>query len=565
MTSADRGPSAGDGPRPPAPPPERLAHRQVVTVLSGLMLGMFLAALDQTVVLTALRTIADDLDAASAQAWITTAYLITATVSTPLYGKLADIHGRRPLYIAAITLFAAGSLLCGCATSLPQLAVFRGVQGLGGGGLMSLAMTVIADITTPRERGRYQGWFTAVFGGASVLGPLVGGLLAGAGDPAGVAGWRWIFLLNVPLSALALAVLLRVLRQVPHRPVRHRLDHPGALALVVGVVPLLLVAERGRDLGWTSPTALTLYAASAAGWTAFALLERRAGPAALLPPALLRIRTFRLGVLLHFCAAIGMFGAMAALPLYLQLARGMDPAAAGLAMLPSTAANVAVTLAVGRLVAHVGRPKPALVAGLGSLAAGLLVFSTLHPDSPPWYLALGLVLLGAGLGAAQQTMTTLAQSDVPRADMGAATAGVNFSRSIGGTLGTAAFLSLVFAFAADGVTARVASTLRDPALRHLAEDPANAETLAAVTRPDGTVDLEDTAFLGRLPSALARPFLEGYLDGLHAAFLLGTATALLACVLAATRVPDVTLADTPPPPSGDAPVKPPSGTSPQGA
>ncbi|MCS0634769.1 MFS transporter [Streptomyces sp. LP05-1] len=544
MTSADavrRDPRRPEG--DPADPGARLTHRQVMTVMSGLMLGMFLGALDQTVVSAALRTVADDLHGLTAQAWVTTAYLITGTISTPLYGKLSDIHGRRVVYVWAIVLFTAGSLLCACATSIHQLAVFRGIQGLGGGGLMSLAMTVIADITSPRERGRYQGWFMAVFGGSSIIGPVIGGVFAGAGTLLGITGWRWIFLINVPLAAVALAVIVRVLRRLPHQPVPHRLDYGGAAALAVGVVPLLVVAEQGRAWGWVSPVTLALGVLGVVGLVAFVLVERRMGEAALLPLQLFRVRSFRLGTLLHFGMAIGMFGAMTTLPLYLQLAKGMSPMSAGLALLPTTVANVAVTLTVGRLLARTGRVKPCLVAGIGCFTAALLVFATLRADSPLWYVSVGLVLMGAGLGASLQSMTTLAQSEVPRSDMGAATAAVNFFRSNGGTVGAAAFLSVLFSLAGTWISERLATALRDGPVRRLAEEPENARLLSGVLRPDGGVDLEDSAFLRDLPAPLARPFLEGYVSAMQVAFLAGAAVTLLAFLVAVSRVPDLRLSD----------------------
>ncbi|MGW2489004.1 MDR family MFS transporter [Streptomyces sp. NPDC001606] len=522
--------------------PARLTHRQITTVLSGLVLGMFLAALDQTVVSSALRTIADDLHGLTAQAWVTTAYLITATLATPLYGKLSDIHGRRRVYLVALALFAAGSLLCGGAGSIYELAAFRAVQGLGGGGLMSLAMTIVADITTPRERGRYQGWFMAVFGGASIVGPLVGGAFADRATLLGIAGWRWIFLINVPLTAVAAVTIVRVLR-FPHRRVRHRLDHLGALALAVGLVPLLTVAEQGRSWGWGSPRALLMYGVGALGLAGFAVVERRMGDAALLPPRLFRIRAFRLGVGLHFVVGVAMFGAMTTLPLYLQLVRGLSPMGAGLASLPTVAANLAVTLLVGRLIARTGRFKVHLVAGAGSLTAALLVFATLGVDSPLWHAALGMALLGAGLGASMQTLTTLAQSEVPRADMGAATASVNFFRSNGGTVGTAAFLSVLFSTAAGKIAGRLAEARHDPAYRRLLEQPDTAHALASVVRPGGGVELEDSAFLRALDPAAARPFLEGYVSSMRLVFLVGAAVSLVAFLLAAWRVPDLTLAD----------------------
>ncbi|RDG38797.1 MDR family MFS transporter [Streptomyces corynorhini] len=522
--------------------PARLEHRQIVTVLSGLMLGMFLAALDQTVVSSALRTIADDLHGLTAQAWVTTAYLVTGTIATPLYGKLSDIYGRRPVYLCAILLFAAGSLLCGFATSIYELAAFRAVQGLGGGGLMSLAMTIIADLTSPRERGRYQGYITAVFAGASIAGPLVGGIFAGQATLLGLAGWRWIFLLNVPLAALAVVVILRVLH-VPHQPVRHRLDYGGALALAVGIVPLLVIAEQGRTWGWLSGPALAAYGTGLTGLVLFVLIERRMGDAALLPPRLFRIRAFRLGAVLHFVVGIAMFGTMTTLPLYLQLVKGMSPMAAGLATLPTVVANVSVTLLVGRLMSRTGKFKTHLVLGIGSLTLSLVVFATLRADSPLWYVAIGMLFMGAGLGAAMQTITTLAQSEVPRGDMGAATAAVNFFRSNGGTVGAAAFLSLLFSLAGTRITERLTTAFAEPAFRRITEEPGNARALDGVLRADGTVDLRDSAFLRALDPRAAQPFLEGYVSAMQVVFLTGAAVGLTAFAIAAWRVPDTRLSD----------------------
>ena len=541
VTSRDATPrDTADGPRDEPEAPARLTHRQVVTVLSGLMLGMFLAALDQTVVSTALRTIADDLHGLTAQAWVTTAYLVAGTIATPLYGKLSDIYGRRPVYLCAIVLFTVGSLLCGFATSIYELAAFRAVQGLGGGGLMSLAMTIIADITSPRERGRYQGYITAVFAGSSVVGPLAGGVFAERGTLLGLDGWRWIFLINVPLAALAIVVILRVLH-VPHEPVRHRLDYGGAAALAVGIVPLLVIAEQGRTWGWASPRALALYAVGLVGLVVFVLLERRMGDAALVPLRLFRIKAFRLGSVLHFVVGIGMFGAMTMLPLYLQLAQGMSPIRAGLATLPTVVANVTVTLVVGRLMSRTGKFKVHLVAGIGSLTVAMVIFATLRVDSPLWYVSIGMLFMGAGLGAAMQTITTLAQSEVPRRDMGAATASVNFFRSNGGTVGAAAFLSIFFSLAGSRIGERLTAAFQEPSFRRLTEEPTNAGALEGVLQADGGVNLEDSAFLHTLDSRVAMPFLEGYVSALQVVFLTGAAVTLIAFVIAAWRVPDTKL------------------------
>src|SRR6201991_2294695 len=222
------------------------------------MLGMFLAALDQTIVASAIRTIGDDLHARSVQAWVTTAYLITATISTPLYGKLSDIYGRKRFFLAAITIFVIGSAACSFATSMYMLAGFRAFQGLGAGGLFSLALAIVGDIVPPRERARYQGYFLAVFGTASVLGPVVGGFLAGQSTIAGIAGWRWVFLVNVPIGLVALVVVSKVLH-LPHSRNEHRIDWWGAVTITVGLVPLLIIAEQGQQWGWSSVRALVCY------------------------------------------------------------------------------------------------------------------------------------------------------------------------------------------------------------------------------------------------------------------------------------------------------------------
>jgi len=229
--------------------PAGLTHKQIQTILIGLMAGMLLAALDQTIVSTSIRTIADDLHGLSAQAWVTTAYLITSTVTTPLYGKLSDIYGRRPMFITAISIFVFGSILCTFATSMYELAAFRAIQGIGAGGLFSMALAILADIAPPRERAKYQGYFLAVFGMSSVIGPLVGGFFAGTSTILGITGWRWVFLVNVPIGIAALLIVLRVLH-IPHIRHDHRIDWWGAAALIIGLVPLLIVAEQGREWGW---------------------------------------------------------------------------------------------------------------------------------------------------------------------------------------------------------------------------------------------------------------------------------------------------------------------------
>src|SRR5690242_9224554 len=272
------------------PRPAQLSHRQILVILSGLLLGMFLAALDQTIVGTSIRTIADDLNGLSLQAWATTAYLITATITTPLYGKLSDLYGRKPFFLTAIVLFLIGSALSAASRSMYELAGFRAVQGLGAGGLFSLALAILGDIVSPRERARYQGYFLAVFGTSSVLGPVIGGFFAGQASLLGVSGWRWVFLVNVPIGIAALVVVSRTLH-LHHTRLDHRIDWWGAVTLSVGLVPLLLVAEQGRDWGWGSGRSIACYVVGAVGVVAFLLVERMMKDEALLPLTLFQNRT----------------------------------------------------------------------------------------------------------------------------------------------------------------------------------------------------------------------------------------------------------------------------------
>lgn len=302
-----------------------LDHKEIVPILIGLMTGMFLAALDQTIVATAIRTIGDELQGLSIQAWVTTAYLITSTVTTPLYGKLSDIFGRKPLFIWAISLFIAGSAMSAFATDMLSLAAFRAVQGLGAGGLFTLALAIIGDIVPPRERSKYQAYFIAVFGTSSVLGPVIGGFLAGQETLLGLDGWRWIFFVNVPLGAIALYVVNKTLHIPNFTRVNHRLDWSGAAALTTTLVPILLVAQEGRIWGWTGTNSLICYAISTFGLVWFITAERKIGDEALLPLRLFKDKTFSTITFINVITGVGMFGGLAVLPLYLQIVGGAPP------------------------------------------------------------------------------------------------------------------------------------------------------------------------------------------------------------------------------------------------
>jgi EmrB/QacA subfamily drug resistance transporter len=412
-------------------------HRQIVTVIVGLMVGMFLAALDQTVVSTAIRVIADDLQGYDLQAWATTAFLITSTISTPLYGKLSDMYGRRPFYLFAIAVFVLGSALCGLAWSMYSLAAFRAIQGIGAGGLMSLALAIIGDLVPPRQRAKYQGYFMAVFGTSSVLGPVVGGFLAGQSSLLGVTGWRWIFFINVPLGFLAFAVVSRVLH-LPHERREHRIDWPGALALITALVPLLIVAEQGRTWGWTSPAALACYGIGLAGLAAFLQAERSYGDNALLPLRLFGNRSFTVAGMGSIVMGAGMFGGLLLLPQYLQIVQGSSPTVAGLQMIPLVAGIMAGAMGSGIGIARTGRYKIFPLTGVVLMVVALVALSmVVDADASVWSLVPFMVLMGLGLGLNMQPVILAVQNAVSPREMGVATSSVTFFRQMGGSIGTA--------------------------------------------------------------------------------------------------------------------------------
>ncbi|MGN5380851.1 MDR family MFS transporter [Streptomyces lasalocidi] len=406
-----------------------------MTILSGLMLGMFLAALDQTIVSTSIRTIADDLHGLSSQAWVTTAYLITSTISTPLYGKLSDIYGRKPFFLAAISIFIVGSAACSFATSMTELAAFRAFQGIGAGGLMALALAIIGDIVPPRERARYQGYMLAMFGSSSVLGPLIGGFLAGRGSILAITGWRWVFLVNVPVGIIALFVVAKVLN-LPHTRRDHRIDWWGALTIAIGVVPLLLVAEQGQDWGWGSTKSLVCYGVGAVGLIVWVLVERAMGEEALIPMRLFRSAVFSKMSLLSVLVGMGMFGGMMMVPLYLQIVKGVSPTKSGLLMLPLMVGMIAGTIVVGRIIQQTGKYKIFPVIGTALIIAALLLFhyrvewNTALPETMAY-----MALFGIGLADCMQILTLAVQNAVEPKDMGVATASATFFRQMGGTAG----------------------------------------------------------------------------------------------------------------------------------
>jgi len=523
-----------------------MSHREILLVLVGLMAGMFLSALDQSVVGTAMRTIADDLNGLELQAWVTTAYLITSTISTPIYGKLGDIFGRRRLFIIAIAIFVAGSALSALSGSMLELAGWRAVQGIGAGGLFSLAITVLSDIVPPRERARYQGYTMAVFATSSVLGPVVGGLFADAGMILGIEGWKWIFLINVPIGAVALYLVWKFLH-VPHTPVNHRIDWFGATTIIMAVVPMLLVAENGRDWGWGSATALTYFAVSAIGIVLFIIAERRAGEEAILPLKLFSSRTFTMTTILGVIVGVGMFGGMMTLPLLLQIVSGVGATESGLLMLPMVLGMMSASIISGTVTGKTGQYKIFMSTGTGMLMLGYISLFGYQYDTPIWVISISMVVIGMGLGQLMQTLTLAAQNAVPAKDIGVATSSTMFFRQMGGTLGVAVFISILFNRLPDAIASalkvpEVQTGMADAGKEYLgglltgkydANNP-NVQFLKdSIANPAGVGERlnGDSSFLATLDPRLARPFLMGFADSAVTVFIAAAAVVAIAFVM----------------------------------
>ncbi|MBV9659761.1 MAG: MFS transporter [Acidimicrobiales bacterium] len=420
---------------PTSPSYSSYSHRQIMLIMSGLGLGLLLAALDQTIVSTALTRISQDFHRLDLYAWVVTSYLLTSTASTPLYGKISDQFGRKRIFQAAIVIFLGGSVLSGLAQNMYQLIIFRGLQGLGAGGLMTLALAIIGDVIPPRERGRYQGYFGAVFTLSSVVGPLVGGFLVDA------ASWRWVFYVNIPVGAVALVVINRVLK-MDHRSSRSKIDVVGSF-LIVGGVSLVLVAV--QQAGSATRVTGTTWAYAIPGLlliAAFIWWERRAAEP-IIPLHLFRLRVFSVVNVIAFIAGTAMFGALLFLPQYLQTVRGVSPTVSGLRMIPMLIGVLLSSITSGRLVSRIGRYKIFIVAGTAILTLGLGLMSLITVSTGAWQLAGMMFVIGLGMGLFMQILVLAVQNTVPYQYMGVGTASTTFFRTLGGAVGAAVLNAVV--------------------------------------------------------------------------------------------------------------------------
>jgi len=510
--------------------PGEYTHKQIVTILMGLLLGMFLGALDQSIVSTSIRTIADDLHGLDAQAWVTTAYLITSTITTPIYGKLGDLWGRKKLFMFAISVFIVGSVLCTFSTSMYELAAFRAFQGLGAGGLFTLVLAIVGDIVSPRERAKYTGYFMATFGSSSVLGPVIGGLFAGADSILGVTGWRWVFLVNVPIGILALVVVFRTLH-VHHEKRQAKIDWRGAGALVICLVPWLTVAEQGESWGWGSGRALACFVIGAVGLVMFVVAEAMTKDDALIPLRLFKIRAASVTIVASVIVGMGLFGGMMMLPLYLQIVHGATPTESGLLMLPMVVGMMSASLVTGRLISRTGRPRMFPIFGSLLMAVGMFLLTRITADSHLWLVMIFMLVVGYGVGNCMQPLILTVQSAVPPREIGVATASATFFRQIGGTIGVAVFLSVLFST----VGANIGDAFHDegPAIQQAVRqgdftpNPLDKQVLSGDPRITAEFN-KDSSIINEMSPRVAHPFKVGFSESVTHVFWIVAGIGILA-------------------------------------
>jgi|tagenome__1003787_1003787.scaffolds.fasta_scaffold20877930_2 EmrB/QacA subfamily drug resistance transporter len=422
---------------------ETRSQREILVAFGAIMLATLLSALDQTIVATALPEIADDLNGFGDLSWVVTAYLLATTVTVPLYGKLSDLYGRRRLFVVSITIFLVGSALCGLAQSIGQLIAFRALQGIGAGGLIPLSQAAIADLFSPRERGRYQGYIGAMWATAAVAGPLLGGTLTDS------ASWRWIFLINLPLGLAALVVVVKTMR-IQHVPREHTIDYGGAAALTVGVTAILLAcAWGGTSYAWNSAEVIAAGLIGVAGLAVFAWLERRVTEP-LLPLDLFRGRTFSVSTAAALLIGGVLFGITIYVPVYVQRVLGSSATSSGVVLIPLSFGWVLASFASGQYISRTGRYKAFPIIGSLLVLAGCILLALLDGDSSRVIVTLDLTVVGLGMGTMFQTFVIATQNRVDMTEIGVATAAIQFFRSMGGSLAVAGLGALLTARLAVG-------------------------------------------------------------------------------------------------------------------
>ena len=497
-----------------------LTHREILVVLSGLMTGMLLAALDQTIVSTALKNIVEDFNGLNHYTWVITAYLLTSTASTPLYGKISDLYGRRPVFQFAIITFLIGSFLAGASQNMTQLIFTRALQGLGAGGLMALTFVIIGDIVSPRERGKYQGYFGAVWGLSSVAGPLLGGFFSDNATILGISGWRWIFYINLPFGILALVITSAVLH-IPKVKREHKIDYFGALLLVLAVSAVLLaVSVYGPEDGWTDPNTLTAIALGLILILAFLWQENRAAEP-ILPLRLFRNHTFSLTSTLGFIIGAGMFGAIVMLPLYLQVVKGNSATEAGLKLIPLMLGIVSMSIFSGKRISATGKYKIFPILGAAIMTFGLILMATLNEDTPFGLLSIYSILIGAGLGLSMQTIVIALQNSVDFQDMGIATSSNTFFRSLGGAFGTAIFGTILSNRVAYYLQENFATLSQSNPKAVEGFDPAKLEVVRS-----------NTSVIATLPPEIRDTVLHSFTQTFHIVFYAAAPVTFIGFVLA---------------------------------